>query len=121
MQDNAYQARRTPKRLISLRELGQVFNEWVRKLLPIGREYKHPQRDSGRLQADPARAADSDAKFLGWQGTKSGEVFALYTVTAKDHPLYQSTVSERTLRKQQLEIPPTPPPDRPVKRFDHEQ
>jgi len=121
MHDDSYQTRQTRKRLLSLREIGQVFNEWLRKLLPIGRVLGDPQRDNRLLQADPAEAGSSDAVFLGWQETKSGEVYALYTVMAKHHPLYQSTVSERTLRKQQLEIPPTPPPDRPVLRFDHEQ
>lgn len=120
MRDDSYQMRRTPKRLISLRELGQVFNEWVRKLLPNGHEFKSPQRDNPRLQADTAESANADATFLGWQKTKSGEVYALYTVTVEHHPLYQSTVSERTLRRQGLQIPPTPPPDAPIMRFDHE-
>jgi hypothetical protein len=121
MRDDSYQMRQTSKRLISLREPGQVLIEWLRKLLPIGREFKYPQRDDPRLQADTAEAANSDAKFLGWQKTKSGEVYALYTVTAEHHPLYQSTVSERTLRRQGLQIPPTPPPNAPIMRFDHEQ
>ncbi len=58
-------------------------------------------------RTDPSRS-DSDAEFLGWQKTRRGEAFALYNVTAEQHPLYRSTVSEKTLRKQNLEIPPTP-------------
>ena len=121
MHDESYQTRRTQRRLISLRELRQVLVEWVRKLLPVGREFKYPERDNRRLQTVPAEEANSDAEFLGWQETKNGEVYALYTVTAKEHPLYQSTVSERTLRRHQLQIPPTPPSDRPIKSFDYEQ
>ena len=121
MRDDRTQSRQTPKRLVSLRELGEVFNEWLMKLLPIGRESRYPQRDNPPSQADTAEAATSDAEFLGWQETKSGEVYALYTVTAKQHPLYQSTVSERTLRRHQLQIPPAPPTGKPIKSFDYEQ
>lgn len=53
--------------------------------------------------------ADSDAKFLGWQKTKSGEPVALYNITAAGHPSYGSTVSEKSLEKMNLEIPETPP------------
>ncbi|MGB2869501.1 MAG: hypothetical protein WBD36_13685 [Bacteroidota bacterium] len=56
------------------------------------------------------RRSDSDAEFLGWQKTPSGEQFALYNVTAEQHPLYRSTVSEQTLRRENLEIPSTPSP-----------
>jgi len=48
---------------------------------------------------------DSDANFLGWQGKKSGELFPLFNITVKDHPLYQSTVSEATLRRMRLRVP----------------
>lgn len=51
-------------------------------------------------------APDSDAEFIGWQETPSGEVFALYIVTAAGHPLCGSTVSEKTLKKLNLK-PPT--------------
>lgn len=37
----------------------------------------------------------SDAEFLGWQKTSTGEAIALYNVTAAQHPLFQSTVSEK--------------------------
>jgi hypothetical protein len=65
--------------------------------------------------------SDSDAEFLGWQKTRRGGLFALYNVTAEQHPLYGSTVSEKTLRKQNLEIPPMPPPRGQVKRSDPEE
>jgi hypothetical protein len=120
MHDENYQTNRMPKRLISLRELRQVFYEWVRKLLPIGNNFKDLQPDFQQSEAGNAEAAERDAEFLGWQKTKNSEAYALYTVTARQHPLYQSTVSERTLRKQQLDIPPTPPPDGPLMRFDYE-
>jgi hypothetical protein len=40
---------------------------------------------------------DSDAVFLGWQKTHSGEVLALYNIAAASHPSYGSTVTENTL------------------------
>jgi hypothetical protein len=53
-------------------------------------------------------ARGPDATFLGWQRTSSGNVFALYTVTAANHPSRGSTVSERGLRKLDLQVPETP-------------
>ncbi len=55
-------------------------------------------------------ASDSDAKFLGWQETKSGEVVALYNITVSGHPSCGSTVSEKSLHEMKLQIPETPPP-----------
>ena len=49
--------------------------------------------------------SDSDANFLGWQGKLSGELFPLFNITVADHPLYQSTVSEATLRRLRLRVP----------------
>jgi len=49
--------------------------------------------------------SDSHANFIGWQGKKSGELFPLFNITVKDHPLYQSTVSEATLRRLHLRVP----------------
>ena len=46
-----------------------------------------------------------DAVFLGWQETLSGDVFALYTITVKGHASYGSTVTDRTLRHLNLQIP----------------
>ncbi|MGA9109611.1 MAG: hypothetical protein WB290_04875, partial [Smithella sp.] len=54
--------------------------------------------------------SDSDAKFLGWQGKISGELFPLFNITALDHPLYKSTVSEVTLRRLHLQVPRIPSP-----------
>ena len=48
---------------------------------------------------------DSDADFLGWQETLSGEIFPLFTVTVESHPLYRSTVSDATLLRQCLRVP----------------
>jgi hypothetical protein len=54
---------------------------------------------------------NSDAKFLGWQDTLSGESFALYNITAEDHPSFGSTVSEISLQKLNLQVPDAPHPD----------
>jgi hypothetical protein len=62
-------------------------------------------------------SSDSDAKFLGWQKTGSGEVFALYNVTAADHPSFGSTVTEKSLQKLDLEVPGAPLPQGPVQKF----
>jgi hypothetical protein len=52
-------------------------------------------------------STEADANFLGWQKTLSGEYFPLFNITLKSHPLYQSTVSDATLRKLKLRIPGT--------------
>jgi len=49
--------------------------------------------------------SDSDAVFLGWQETHSGEVIALYNITTKNHSSYGSTVTKRILRDLNLQIP----------------
>ena len=52
---------------------------------------------------------DTDAVFAGWQRNGTGDVFALYTITAHANPFRGSTVSERTLLKMHLRVPETPP------------
>jgi hypothetical protein len=52
---------------------------------------------------------------MGWQGRNEGDPFALYNITAEGHPYFGSTVSEKSLRKLNLEIPKTPPPHAPVR------
>ena len=54
------------------------------------------------------RSLAEDAVFIGWQPNGSGEAFPLYNVTASG-PLNGSTVSDQTLRAQNLRIPETPP------------
>ena len=51
---------------------------------------------------------NDDAVFKGWQTTRSGELFALYTITATDHPSCGSTVTDKSLRNLNLRIPQTP-------------
>lgn len=50
----------------------------------------------------------SEVEFLGWQETLDGGAVALYVINAPQHPLYRSTVTEKTLREFHLEVPPTP-------------
>jgi hypothetical protein len=52
--------------------------------------------------------SDSDAHFVGWQETLSGKPFPLFDITLEEHPLYQSTVSDTTLRRLGLRVPQTP-------------
>lgn len=60
---------------------------------------------------------NGDASFIGWQGSLKNNVFAVYTVTAPSHPLRGSTVSEKTLRLNNLSVPKTPLPPKPLKIF----
>lgn len=55
-------------------------------------------------------AIRADAVFIGWQQTPAGKAFAIYNIVLKNHPSYHSTVTENTLRKLGLRIPPTPDP-----------
>jgi hypothetical protein len=66
-------------------------------------------------------SSKSDAEFIGWQKTSTGEAIALYNVKAEQHPLFQSTVSEKTLRKENLEVPQMPLAQGEVKRADNEK
>jgi phage/plasmid-like protein (TIGR03299 family) len=50
---------------------------------------------------------DSDAAFIGWQGSMSGDIFPLYTITVENHPSFHSTVTDVTLRKMSLRTPRT--------------
>jgi len=54
------------------------------------------------------RTRNEDAVFVGWQKSKSGEVFALYSITAAGHPSLGSTVTDKSLLKLNLQIPLTP-------------
>jgi phage/plasmid-like protein (TIGR03299 family) len=54
-----------------------------------------------RPMADPRQ----EATFLGWQKTPSGAIFPLYNIVKADHPMFMSTVSETTLRREHLRIP----------------
>lgn len=53
---------------------------------------------------------NSDADFLGWQKTLSGDIFPLYIITVANHPSYHSTVGDAALRRLHLRIPRTPSP-----------
>ncbi|MBP1647608.1 MAG: hypothetical protein H6Q30_1053 [Bacteroidetes bacterium] len=54
-------------------------------------------------------------KFLGWQKTRTGELYPLYNIMVKGHPNFGSTVSDKTLQKLNLAIPRTPPPQADLK------
>ena len=121
MQNSDHQTNHNSKSSFSIVQLRQVFNDWVSKLLPIGRDRSGSQGVTQSLEAGDPTTANRDAEFLGWQQTKDGEAFALYNVTAEKHPLYRSTVSEKNLRKQHLEIPPPPLSQVQSKRFDQDK
>jgi hypothetical protein len=121
MENKSYQINRDGKSSSPLREIRQVFNDWVGRLLPNGQDSDISEHRNQDQKSNNPGVANSDAVFIGWQKTPSGEVFPLYNVTAKNHPLYRSTVSDQTLRKQNLKVPQTPLSQRNVKRFDAEK
>ncbi len=58
-----------------------------------------------------ARVVQSrDVVFLGWQKTNSGDLYPLFNILKIGHPLYLSTVTEKTLQAQHLRIPRAPSP-----------
>jgi hypothetical protein len=88
---------------------------------PIVQVLENTTRQKPRQESIDPKNASSDAVFLGWQKTTSGEVFALFNVTAEQHRLYHSTVSEGTLRQENLKAPPTPLPEGKLRRLDYEK
>jgi hypothetical protein len=121
MENKSYQINRNDKSSFPLREIRQVFNDWVGRLIPHRQDSDISEHRTQNQKSNDPGIANSDAVFIGWQKTPSGEVFPLYNVTAKNHPLYCSTVSDQTLREQNIKIPQTPPSQRNVKRFDAEK
>jgi hypothetical protein len=109
MKNKSFKINRDDKSSSTLREIRQVFNDWVGRLLPNGQDSDIVQHRNQNQKSNDPDVANSDAVFIGWQKTPWGEVFPLYNVTAKNHPLYCSTVSDQTLRKRSIKIPPTPP------------
>jgi hypothetical protein len=65
----------------------------------------------------PQSSRNEDAVFMGWQRLRSGEVLALYNVTAAGHPSFGSTVTDKGLRNLNLQVPVAPLLQGPVKRF----
>jgi phage/plasmid-like protein (TIGR03299 family) len=63
------------------------------------------RKDANMSENKKSLVSDSHANFIGWQKEKSGELFPLFNITVKDHPLYQSTVSEATIRRLRLRVP----------------
>jgi hypothetical protein len=105
---DGHRTKREAGKLILIAQMRQAFYDWVRKMLPIGQSSDKSSRGNQVLESSNTRTANTDAEFLGWQKTSKGEAIALYNVTAEQHPLYRSTVSEKTLVRENLEVPPTP-------------
>ena len=62
------------------------------------------------LEHTKPSGSDSDANFLGWKETLFGDIYPTFNITVTDHPMYQSTVSEATLRRLRLRVPRIPSP-----------
>jgi hypothetical protein len=62
------------------------------------------QSENKQKSSKNSRPENSEAVFIGWQETPWGTM-ALYNITKTDHPLYRSTVTEDTLRTNNLKIP----------------
>ena len=56
---------------------------------------------------EPRSIQIEDAVFIGWQKTSWGEIIARYNITASGHPLFGSTVTDKTLRNLNLQTPKT--------------
>ena len=104
-----------------LTEINQVLNDWVKLLLPKREDIEIRQRAMLARDSNNPKKVKSDAVFIGWQETSLGDAFPLFNITVKNHPLYQSTVSDQTLRDQNLKIPQTPLRLRTVKIFNAEK
>ena len=77
-------------------------------MLPNRQDPNISESRNQKQESNNPDVENSDAVFIGWQKTPTGDVFPLFNVTAKNHPLYHSTVSDQTLREQNLKIPGTP-------------
>ncbi len=74
------------------------------------------QNPSAEFNEDfPRNDSSEQVVFLGWQKSRTGKLYPLYNVMLKGHPYFGSTVSDKTLRKLNLDIPRTPPPRADVK------
>lgn len=80
--------------------------------------HRNPKGGTGTLQLPAASPNEikapalpgQEAVFLGWQETKSGDLFALYNIQKTSHPSNRSTVTEATLHSMHLRTPRTPSP-----------
>ncbi len=52
--------------------------------------------------------SNSDAEFLGWQETLSGDFVPLFNIILTEHPLFGSTETRKGLSRLNLQIPRTP-------------
>jgi len=120
-------------------EMQQVFVDWIRALPTVSKAIlKDPQGQDGKAEqlfsgdspstgghmfkensppdgSSPEGSQGEDAVFKGWQKTGSGEVFALFNITAPGHPAHGSTVTDKTLHKLHLQVPGAPPPESSLK------
>ncbi len=81
---------------------------------------KHTRSDGGTTTLHVSAAAPDEIKapampgqeavYLGWQETKSGDLFPLYNIQKASHPSNHSTVNEQTLHSMHLRTPRTPSP-----------
>ncbi|MCX6120527.1 MAG: hypothetical protein NTX44_02780 [Ignavibacteriales bacterium] len=109
MENKSYQIHRDGNSSSPLREIRQVVKDWVARLRPYSQDSEISEHGNHNQNSNNQENENSDAVFIGWQKTPDGDAFPLYNITVKNHPLYRSTVSEQTLRKVNLKIPPTPP------------
>jgi hypothetical protein len=119
MENKSYQINRDGKSSSPLGEIRQVVKDWVGRLRPNSQAPYISEHGNQDQNSNNREIENSDAVFIGWQKTPEGDDFPLYNITAKNHPLYLSTVSEQTLRKVNLKIPQTPPQQKPFLKKDY--
>jgi hypothetical protein len=106
--------------LFPSRDINQVLIEWMIGLLPKKENFEIKHNGKKDIKSFVPRNAKSDAVFIGWQETSLGNAFPLFNITVKNHPLYCSTVTDQTLRSQNLKIPQIPLPQKFMEIFSAE-
>jgi hypothetical protein len=106
--NNHARTQRQTRRLLAMSPMKQVFRDWMRRLTPMGKPSDSSAQGIQMAQSGQSESGHSDAEFIGWQKATGADPIALYNVTAEQHPLFRSTVSEKTLVRENLEVPPTP-------------
>jgi hypothetical protein len=106
-------------KVLSSTERAQGFIDWVSTLPIIQKEAEEPRQESQSLKPLLRENVHDDAVFIGWQETPDREYFALFNITTTQHRLNHSTVTEKTLRKEHLQVPLVPLPPGPLKKFDY--
>jgi hypothetical protein len=118
MQHNRVPTNTMEKNSFSSGKIARGLIDWLRNVLTIRKGADPSQQSNQEMESGERETAGADVTFLGWQKGITGDPIALFNVMAKHHPLFRSTVSEQTLRDNNLAIPPTTRQQEEGKGFD---